>query len=82
MHTHNDSSPGLMPALPSHRQVSYSLPILCGVEIVFFPYVAALTDYSEHRKLVWLVGFSLTQLTAVLIAIMWHNFVWFGMVEG
>lgn len=47
------------------------------MELIFFPYIAALTDYSEHRKLVWLVGFALTQVTVFAVGIMWHDYVWF-----
>ena len=58
-------------------QITYSSPILSAAEVVFFPYIAALTDYSEHRKLVWLIGFALTQVTVFAVAIMWHDYVWF-----
>lgn len=60
-----------------HRQVSYSLPIISVFEILILPYVGALTDYTPHRKLVWLVNFALTQASVILIAVMWHDYVWF-----
>ena len=63
-------------------QISYSLPILCVVEIILLPYVGALTDYTPHRKLIWLVGFAATQLMTMLGAIMWHEHVWYECAEG
>jgi len=56
--------------------VSFTLPITCVVEVLLFPYIGALTDYSPHRKNIWLTAFGLLMLTSMLIAVMWHNYVW------
>ena len=75
-HTHTRTPTYTRTRARTHMQVSFTLPITCVVEVLLFPYIGALTDYSPHRKNIWLTAFGLLMLTSMLIAVMWHNYVW------
>ena len=58
-------------------QISYSMPIICIFEAISLPFIGALTDYTPHRKTVWLVNFGLLVTTTMLTGVLWHNYIWF-----
>ena len=53
------------------------MPIICIFEAISLPFIGAVTDYTPHRKMVWLVTFGGVVATTVLTVVMWHNYIWF-----